>query len=298
MKYSLFLGCTIPVRARNYEMATRKIAGILGIEFVHLNDFNCCGFPVRSTQYLFAETLAARNLAVSEAENLDICVLCSACSAVLAETNHELISDPDRLRKINSHLKLLGREYRGTVKIRHFTRVLFEDIGINAIRSFFKFDLSSLIVAPHYGCHYLKPSIAHGEFDDSEYPASLSNLISGTGAQNLTLENRKHCCGGAVLAVNSEITYQLASKKLDQATQSHADCMCVICPFCAVIYDDNQKSIEQHVKKTFDLPVLYLPQLIGLAMGLEPKELGLNLNKVKTSRLLEKLESSIHHEQH
>ncbi len=295
MKYAVFLGCTIPARARNYEMSAMRVAERLGIEFTHINDFACCGFPVRSTKQAFADALAARNLGIAESQGLDICVLCSACSAVLAEVNHAMKTDPARNSVINHHLEAIGRSYHGTVSVRHLTRILFEDIGIETIRKHLKFDLTALFVAPHYGCHYLKPSDAHGAFDDPEHPSSIGELIRATGASAVDLD-RKHCCGGAVLAVNNDITYRLAAQKLESATHHGSDCMCVICPFCSVIYDDNQKPIEQHLSREFDLPVLYLTQLIGLAMGFDPKELGLNMNKVKAARILEKIESRSHHE--
>ncbi len=296
MRLAVFLGCTIPARARNYELSAAKVAERLGIDFVYLNEFACCGFPMRSTRHAFADALAARNLAIAESENLDICVLCSACSAVLAEVDHIMKTDPVRRSVINHHLGAIGRTYNGTISVRHLTRILFEEVGTETIRSHFQFDLTSLIVAPHHGCHYLKPSDAHGAFDDPEHPVSLGALIRATGASAVDLQNRKHCCGGAILAVNSDITYRLAAQKLEAATHSASDCMCVICPFCAVIYDDNQKPIEQYLTREFDLPVLYLTQLIGLAMGIEPKELGFNMNKVKAARILEKIESRLSHD--
>ncbi len=289
MKYALFLGCTVPVRGRNYELSSRKIAEKLGIEFVDINDFSCCGFPIKGIEYDYTQMMCARNLALAEEQGLDICVLCSACTAMLTEANHELQTHPELLAEANKHLKKIGREYKGTVKIKHFSRILYEDIGLEEIQKHVKVSMDQFKFAPHYGCHYLKPSEVIGEFDNVETPSSIAELLEAAGTGAARLGNKKHCCGGAVLAVNQEITYKMARKKLDAVKEDGADAMCVICPFCAVIYDDNQKAIGADIEMKYDIPVLYYPQILGLAMGMDSKELGMKMNKVKTKELLARM---------
>ncbi len=285
MKYALFLGCTVPVRAQNYELAARKIAGVLGIEFVDVKDFGCCGFPVKSTDVRTTSLIAARNLSLASTLGLDVCTLCSACSAILTETNMRLKEDGE-LRK---ELREIGGDYRKEIEVKHLARILWEDIGIEKIEPKVKKRLASLNVAAHYGCHYLKPREIYG-FDEPEDPRSLEELIAVTGATFVEYENKKTCCGGSILGIDQDIALDIAKKKLDSVQEKKADALISICPFCSVMYEDNQRKIEAKFEKTYDLPVLYYPQLLGLALGMDVKDLGFRMNKVKSDKLLSKLE--------
>lgn len=289
MKYALFLGCTIPARSRNYEMSVRKVAEKLGIELVDLPDFACCGFPVKSVDWHTCLALAARNLAVAETAGLEVCALCSACASVLTECSKKLDEDIGLRQETNRRLAAVGRAYNGGVKVKHFARMLYEDVGVDTIKSKVIKNLDGLKIASHYGCHYLKPSSIYDDFDSPEFPSSLDTLVSATGASPVDYVNEKRCCGGGVLAVDEHVALSLASKKLDDIKGSGADAINLVCPFCAVMYDDNQKKVEAMVQSSYALPVLYYPQLLGLAMGIDPGELGLNINKVKTRSLLERL---------
>ena len=288
-RFALFLGCTVPIRARNYEMSARAVCTRLGIDLEDIPGFSCCGFPVKSTDARFSQVLSVRNLALAEKAGLNICVLCSACTAMLAEANHLCRENPEHLREMNEYLKQTGLEYHGGVEVKHFCRVMMEDAGLEAIQAQVKIELKSLKIAPHYGCHYLKPTRVHGGLDSAEHPSSVSELITAAGAECVELAGRKDCCGGALLVVDKSVTYRMAAKKLDRVKDIAADALALICPFCAVIYDDNQRAIEAELGIQYDLPVIYYPQLLGLAMGIDSKALGLNLNKIKTKVLLEKL---------
>lgn len=292
MKYSLFLGCTVPTRARNYEMATRIVAGKLGMEFIDIPEFSCCGFPVKSTDRELSLLMSAANLALAQKHDTAICTLCSACTAMLAEANHLVSTDPSQLEWVNRHLEAIDLQLEGPVSVRHFSRLLMEEIGIDALKKQIARPLTDLILAPHYGCHYLKPSHVHDQFDSVEAPQSLQQLIEVTGATCADLEYRKDCCGGAILSVEPDLTYSMARRKLQQLHEKNVDAMTVICPFCAVVYDDNQKSIESHCEQKFNLPVLYYPQVLGLAMGFSVRELGLKQNKVKTKNLILQIQES------
>jgi heterodisulfide reductase subunit B len=288
MKYALFLGCTIPIRAQNYELAARAVASRLDIEFEDVTDFGCCAYPVRSASEKAAVVFAARNLAVAEEKGLEICTLCSACTATLTEVNEHLKHDEKMRDEVNAHLRKVGREYKGTARVRHLARILYEDVGPEKIRSSVKRDLSSLVLAPHYGCHYLKPSSVYGHFDSPENPHTLSELIKATGA-SVASNIPNSCCGGAILGVDADITLTMAKTKLDAAKASGVDAVISICPFCSVIFEDNQKKVEEKFEKKYGVPILFYPQVLGLALGIDEKELGFRLNKVKPKELLAKV---------
>jgi heterodisulfide reductase subunit B2 len=285
-RYSLFLGCTIPARGRNYEMSARRTAEKLGINIEDLNDFMCCGFPVRSSDSNASDVLAAFNLALAEQAGTDICVLCSSCGAQLLEASHHLNEDPERLSMVNGSLARVGLEYQGGVRVRHFARILIEEIGLRQISDACTKSLEGLKVAVHYGCHYLKPSELHEGFDNVEDPSTIESLASLTGASCVDYEGKKLCCGGPVLPVDEESALAVAGRKLRAVSEKGADVLCLVCPFCAVMYDGNQKTIMERQGLDRDIPVLYLTQLLGIAMGFDRKQLGLNLNVVKTKDVL------------
>lgn len=293
MKYALYLGCTAPVRAVNYELAARKTADHFGVELVDLNHFSCCGFPVKSVNREAALLMAARNLALAEEKGLDVCALCSSCSSTLMEANKELQEDEELRAAINEKLLAsTGKRYEGAIKVRHFARVLYEEVGVAKIREKVTVDLSALNLAAHYGCHYLKPSALHAPFDDPEYPTSLDELIEATGARSVFYEDRNQCCGGGILGIEEQTALALPKKKLDHVQAVGAEALIVICPFCDIMYELNQRRIEKLYQTQYRLPILYYPQLLGLALGFVPHELGLELNRVRPpagSRLAELL---------
>jgi len=290
MKYALFLGCTIPVRAQHYEMAAREVAKKIGIEFVDIKNFSCCGFPVKSTDRETSLKIAARNLAIAAVEGYTICTLCNACTSVLTEANQILNENKELRTKIDEELKKFDLEFQPGLEIKHFSRILYEDVGVDKIREKIVRELTPLKFSVHYGCHYLRPTELYDCFDDAEAPSSVENLVAVTGATVLDYKNKLDCCGGAILGVEEDIALAMAKQKLDHITAGQVDALVTICPFCTIMYEDNQKKIESKFNATYNLPVLYYPQVLGLALGLDPKQLGFRLNKVKAKELLEKME--------
>jgi heterodisulfide reductase subunit B len=291
MKYSLFLGCTIPARSRNYEISARAIAPRLDIEFVDIEEFSCCGFPLEASDEMGAVLLAARNLCLAEERGLDICVLCSACASTLTKTAHHLRQDRALRDEVNKELSKIGKQYRGTSTVKHFARVLLEDVGLERIKSEVTRDLKGLKVATHYGCHYLKPSYIYEGFDDPQDPRTIELILEAVGAENVQYRRKKDCCGGPVLLADEELALAITREKLAYIKEAGVDCMNLVCPFCSLMFDSNQKGIEAKFEDEFNIPVLYLSQIIGLAMGMGRKELGLNLNSVSTKELEAHLEA-------
>ena len=289
MRYALFLGCTIPVRGQNYEMSARAVAEVLGIELVDIDGFSCCGYPLKSTSARSTLALAARNIAQARQQGLDIVTLCNACTGVLAEANHMLSENEELRAKVNEDLEDVGCEFKPGTTVKHFSRMLYEDVGLDRIKEGVVRDLGALSFSVHYGCHYLRPAGVHC-FDDPEDPRTLDGLIEAAGARSVDYKDKLDCCGGAILGVEEDIALQMAKKKLDHITANEVDGLITVCPFCTVMYEDNQKKIEQRFETEYGLPVLYYPQLLGLAYGLDRKQLGFRLNKVKAKALLAKLE--------
>ncbi len=290
MKYAFFLGCTIPARAMNYEISTRKIAEKLGIKLIDLENFACCGLPIKSVDFLSSIVMAAKNIAVAEEKGLDILVLCNGCAVTLVEADHLLKHDEKMKKKVNEILAKFGKEFKGTIKVKHLAQILYEDVGVEKISKAVKYPLDNFKFAAHYGCHYFKPSVVYECFDDPEFPVSLDNLIQATGAPPVEYTTKTSCCGGGILAVSQDIALKMTKVKLDELYKRKVDALVSICPFCSVMYDANQKSVEKDFEGDYDIPILYYPQILGLALGISQKELEFKRNRIKPKEMVERFE--------
>lgn len=282
MKYALFLGCTVPVRAQHYELSARNTAGELGIEFVDMKDASCCGFPLKAVHAETALLIAARNVAIASVMNLNIVTLCNSCTAMLSDAQMEL-----KNKHFYKKFKDLGLSYPNHITIKHFVRMLYEDIGIENIKAKVKKPLKELRVIAHYGCHYMRPSYLYG-FDNTEVPHTLDDLITMTGAESIEYADKKMCCGGSVLGIDEQLAVTMANHKLSEAKKQSADALISICPFCTIMYEDNQRKAEEKFKVEYGLPVLYYPQLLGLSLGLDKNAVGFRFNRVRPDTILEK----------
>lgn len=287
-KYGLFLGCTVPVRALNYELSFRKVAESLNLELNDVMDFSCCGFPTKSISLITALTLSARNLAIAERESLThLLTLCNACTEMLTEAKHVLAEDSKTSGVVRGNLKELGITFNNKVKVKHIVRFLYEDIGLEVIKEKIKRPLKGLKLAVYPGCHYAKPSEIYENFDDPEHPHSIDELILATGAQIVPFESS--CCGGGILGIKEEVALSMSNSTLASIKENGADAMILICPFCNVMYEQNQKKIEKTFNTEYNLPVLYLPQVLGLAFGIPKEELGYQINRIKLDNFFEKI---------
>lgn len=286
--YALFLGCTTPAQVIQYELSSRWVCRHLGIDLVDIDDFVCCGINQVNLSQEAGLLLAAMNLANAEASGLDILTLCAACTGHLAESVERLKNQETRDR-VNDQLKTVGLEYKGRAKVKHLSRVLYEDIGIDRIKEAIKIDLSNLRVAPHYGCHYLKPESAFAGLEDPDNPKSLHQLIAAAGATPVQYETLNLCCGGKSFPVSKEVALYLVQKKLDNLKARKVDGLVVQCQTCYLMYSDQQKAVDDLLGKQYNIPVLLYPQLLGLALGGDPiNELGLHLNRISLNNLLAK----------
>lgn len=282
-KYALFLGCTVPIRAQHYELSTRNVAKELGIEFAEMPGASCCGFPVKAIGAETSFLIAARNLAIASKMNLDVATLCNSCTAMLTDAQMQMKNN-----EFYKKFKKLGFSYPHEVQVRHFARILYEDIGIENIKKKIKKPLKSLNVITHYGCHYMRPSQLYG-FDNPENPHTFDELVDVTGAKSVEYVDKKMCCGGSVLGIDEALAITMANHKLNIAKNHEADALISICPFCTVMYEDNQRKAEAKFETQYGIPVLYYPQLLGLSFGLDKNAVGLRFNRVKPDALLEKV---------
>jgi heterodisulfide reductase subunit B2 len=268
-----------------FEAAVRRTFDKMRLELVDMDGFTCCPDPIYFQAHDKMEwyTIAARNISVAEDVGYDIITTCSGCTATLSEVNLALKEDAALKAEINDRLKRIGRQYKGTVNVRHAVTVLRDDFGMERIAGTVTRPLNGLKVAVHYGCHLLKPSRVM-RVDDPDRPAILDNLLKAIGCEPIHHDKTLLCCGRACM--DNSISDHMVMDILENVTGSGADCMGLICPTCFDEFDTGQILLGRKYKKAFDIPVVYAFQLLGLAQGLEPEEVGLQHHKVKMEKLL------------
>ncbi|WP_019177711.1 CoB--CoM heterodisulfide reductase subunit B [Methanomassiliicoccus luminyensis] len=276
-KYALFLGCVAPARYPGIESSTREVLKALDMEIVELEGAGCCPAPgvIKSFEQDAWLAIAARNLALAEKKGVDIITICNGCYGSLFDAAHILKENPEKLRAVNKILREVGLEYNGGVKVKHFAEVFYKEMGIDHIKSHIKNPLD-LQVAVHYGCHFLKPSNIKN-LDDPERPKILDELVEATGAKSLNYKDKQMCCGagGGVRSGNPSLATQFTQEKLKNIQASGAKFIIDVCPFCHLQFDRTQKE-----QGTYNIPVIHLSQLYGLALGVPKEKLGLELQDV------------------
>ena len=254
MKMKLFLGCTIPNRLPFLEASARKVLDKLGID-VSDAPFACCPEPVgfHSISHDAWLALGASNLALAEAEGKDIVSLCNGCYQTLAVVNHELKENAAEKDKVNGILGKVNKNYKGSQDVKHFVHVLHDNVS--KIKDSVSKSLSHLKCAVHAGCHYARPSeILHS--DDPLKPQKQRDIIAATGATIVDYAEEKLCCGNGAGYLNKDTGTAVAAQKIASAKAAGANCIVVNCPACFQQLDTQR-----------GLPVIYITELLALAMG-------------------------------
>lgn len=282
MKYAFFQGCVTPQKENAYELSLRKVAEKLGIELVTLEEQNCCGFFVEPVDHLSATVMAARDLALFDASGLNAVTPCPACYGQLNRVKNELLADKKLYDEVNSILTKVNRKFLGTSKIKHFMTVLIDEVGMEKIKNSVVKPLENLKVAPFYGCHLLKPSYEVNT-DDPENPQLLNLLVTLTGAKMVDYGEKKLCCGQSANSVDEALSLAISKTILNSIRKGGADAMVTVCPACHMQFD----LVAGAKLRDLRIPVLHYTQLLGLAQGISPNELGLDENRVPVDDIIE-----------
>jgi succinate dehydrogenase / fumarate reductase, cytochrome b subunit len=288
VKLAYYPGCVAQASGKELDMATRWVCRALGIELVEFPKFSCCGsgFADEANETLTV-ALNVRNLAMAEKAGLDLLTVCSTCTGMLTLANIRY-QDPKVKPRVDSALRPLGIEYRGTTKVKHLLRVLTEDIGVDRVRAKVVRPLGNLKIGAFYGCHLLRPA-DELNWESAEEPHHFEDLLRAVGATPVYYRGRVMCCGFPIQFVKPETAYRIAGRQIDDAKQHGADAMATPCPLCHLSLDAYQNKAEQAVGHALDVPVFHLPQVVGLALGATPEELGLGRHSVPTGPALAKV---------
>ncbi|MDK2912696.1 MAG: heterodisulfide reductase subunit [Methanolobus sp.] len=290
---SLFLGCVIPNRYPGIEMATKLCLAKMDIDCVELKGASCCPAPglFRSFDRTSWLALAARNIVLSEELDRDILTVCNGCYSTLADANSIMKEDKALREQVNRHLGEIGREFKGSIEIRHIIEYFHRELGPQGIRKHVERPLD-IRVAVHYGCHLLKPSRERG-LGSFERPEFFDELIGALGATSVDYPDKAECCGagGGVRSALRDDSLKLAQHKLSRIKEAGVDCIVNACPFCHMQLDLGQEEIQRMTGAEYNIPVLHYTQLLGLALGFTPRMLGINLNVIKSNTFIQRIEN-------
>jgi len=271
------------------ELTARELLKRFGIKLRDMPEAGCCPDPsLKSVDQTPWMTLAARNLAIAENMGMNILTLCNGCFETLKTVNHYLKNDGSLKEEVNKRLKTVGKEYKGEVQVKHLVEVLSNEIGFEKLKGAVTRSLKGFRVAAHYGCHLLRPSSIL-KVDDPVRPVLLDELIKLTGATPVSYYKSNLCCGAGVSGVDSDTGKNLVKYKLQRIENVGADFMTVVCPFCMLQYDVTQMLVKKSTGERFNVPVLYYPEMMLLAMGADPEELALEMHRVSTEPLVKRI---------
>ena len=289
MRYAYYPGCSAHSTARDMHESSLSVASALGIDMLEPNGWSCCGATAaHQTDRLLAAALPAANLLLAQDMGLDMVVNCAACYNRMKTANHEVSASPEIRQQVS---EATGRDYDGSVAVRHFIEVLLEDVGTERLRRSLRKSLNGLKVVCYYGCFLVRPPDIT-RFDDPENPTSLDRLVTAMGGESLDWPHKVECCGGGLNLTRTDVLARLSGSIIEMAKATGADCIAVACPMCQASLDLRRKDIEKETGRHYDLPVLYITQLLGLCLDIPPQELGLNRLMVSPANVIKTIEAA------
>lgn len=289
MKYAFYPGCVSRGAAPELYDATVEVCSRLGIEleFDSMSSASCTGAGILQEKNLkLGDTLNARTFALAEKTGLPLMTICSTCQGVMSQANDRLKADPEYLAEINKSLADEGLEYKGTADPRHLLWVLIEDVGIEKVKSLVVKPMTGFKAAPFYGCYIVRPSSALGFEENPDRQDSLEQVIEAVGAEVVDFPGKTLCCGFPIVMINEKNAVKMVANHTTDAKDLGADAMVTPCPLCHLNLDGYQPQAASMAKRPIDLPILHLPQMLGLAMGIDPKDMRLNGHMVSTKKML------------
>jgi len=284
--YSYFPGCSCSEGSGiACGISTKEIVESLDIELLELEGWNCCGStPYGSLDEFESACLAARNLALAKQRGLDLVTPCSACYMTLNKVDRWLQEYPLLREKVNEVLAVEGLNYYGgEIQSRHLLEILLDKDTLEVLSSTMSRELTGLKVAPYYGCMMVRPGYG---FDSPRWPSSLGRLIEAVGAEVASFPLQASCCGGAFIISEPDLALDLIRKILTSVQESGARCIVTPCPLCQTNLDAYQASVNSKFGTEFNIPVLFVSQLIGFALGKGLTALGLEKGIVPAMDLL------------
>jgi succinate dehydrogenase / fumarate reductase cytochrome b subunit len=285
MKFAYYPGCSAKSSCAELNEAMRNVAPKLDLQLAEIESATCTGArEIRAIDPIGFLALNVRILALAERDGLPLMTICNTCTLNLIDANARFLEDEDVAREVNDRLAPEGLKYGGTTRVTHFLWVLFEDVGIEPLRKLIVNPLNGFSVAAFYGCHITRPPGKYG-FIDSRNNRSLEQLSELLGCKPIDYSGRTECCGFHTAAHDERIAIKLTGQHIQSAKSNGAQALVTPCPLCHTVLDSFQKEMERDIGGKLDMPVLHLPQLVGLALGMSRAELRLDKHLVSTASI-------------
>jgi len=282
MNFAIFRCCPTSIFLKQYESSTDAILRKLGIDFIDIKEFNCCGYPLKNIDFKAYVLSSARNLALARQRNVAMLTFCNCCYNTIKHVQHLLREDAALLGDVNTTLAKEGLQCTPDVKVLHLLEALHKEIGIETIQAKLVHTFKDLNIATHYGCHLLRPADIM-QFDNPIAPTIFDQLVEITGARSIPWDTKLDCCGSPVWGVDDDLSMDLSAKKLDDAARAGADFLCSACVFCQLQFDRVQKMMIAKRGSRKPLPSILYTQLLGLGLGLDETELGIAQNELDST---------------
>jgi succinate dehydrogenase cytochrome b subunit len=295
VKLAYWPGCVSRGFTPELQGSMAAVAPLLDLELVELDRANCCGAGViaEHNQEL-VDTLNARTFAMAQRVEgaAGMINICSTCQGAQSECQERLDASSHYRKHVNAHLSGEGLSYEKQDDWwnKNLLWLLVEEIGLDTLREKVRRPLEGLRIAPFYGCYIVRPTRRLGYADHPERDRYLDQVIDALGAEPVEYAGSHKCCGFPVITMNRTTSLRQAGRHLADAIDAGADCLVTPCPLCHLNLDMLQPSAERYVERDLQVPVLHLPQILGLALGLESKELGMGRHVVSTRDVQRKLE--------
>ena len=285
MAYGYYPGCSSHGTAKEFDTSTKKICEILGIQLEEVDDWNCCGAsPAHATSEELSLALPLRNLALAEKQGLDsIMSTCSACYNRLKVAHETFKESPETLSRISD---IVGEPYNKTLKVTHLLDLLSKEYGVEKIKEKVVKPLTDLKAVSYYGCLLTRPPEYVTIDPDPENPMIMDNVIEALGAEAPDWSHKTECCGASLALSRTDIVVRLSGEILKAARFADADCIIVACPLCYANLDMRQSQISSRHGTDYSLPIIFISELIGIALGIGYEELGLDKHMVSAKSLL------------
>ena len=284
MKFAYFAGCSAQSTCKELNASTRKVAEKLGLELLEYRSATCTGSrEIRAVNPNLFLALNARMLAMAERDGLPLMTICNTCTLNFLDVIKTLEEDIDARKNVNERLAEEGLEYRGTAVVKHFLWVLLEDIGEEQLRRMVTHPLTGLDIGAFYGCHITRPP-GHYGFFDSRNNRSLEKLNEILGCKSIDYSGRTECCGFHTAASEEKVAIKLVGKHLKNAKDNGVGAIVTPCPLCHTVLDAFQGDMEKDLNTRLRVPIIHLPQLVGLALGLSPESLEMDRHVVPFER--------------
>jgi succinate dehydrogenase / fumarate reductase cytochrome b subunit len=293
MKVAYYKGCLASLSAKELDSSTRALAPKVGLELEELESVTCCGAgDIHEAEPDYYLHLNARILAYGEATGAEtLMTVCNVCTLNLRQANWQLKIDEALRERVNDNLEAVGvPRYGGGIEVKHLLWLIAEGDGYERLKQAAHKGLKGLKVAPFYGCQILRPSKLLG-FENPDRPWSLEAIIEACGGEPIDYPAKIKCCGFPIIQAREETALGELIQPIEQAKEAGADVIVTPCPLCHLSLDAWQSKLRKATGKDFQMPILHLSQLIGVAAGLADSELRFKRHVVSVEPMLEKLEA-------